>query len=468
MNFSVSLGNMSLDYNGFDSMDIDDNIIMKKDENGPRRNPPRKARRSRKGRKRDRDEAFNNDEGRNSENGSGEDNSEDDDFIDPDNDLIKKIMNLEPINTESDKKDENLCNNPLCDHKEFTEEERRNRTDPPLVKVDSIDDLIELGKTYHCKKNTVYYGVNLRILCNLVQPLTKLKKMVGMKKVKENIVNQIIFFLQGFNKKDRCNNCLDCTYNLPCAKNLNNDMLHTVITGPPGVGKSELGKILGNVYKAMGILSNGDFHVASRADLIGKYLGHTADKTQKFIDKCKGGVMFIDEAYSLGHKEQRDSFSKECIDTINRNMTERRDFLVIIAGYKKELDKCFFSANPGLERRFSFRYDITGYTPEELMNILLLKIHDDGWTTEFDTGNKPLDQLKRFFARNKTSFPHYGGDVETLFLKCKIHHSNRVIFKNESIKKVLTMKDFENGFKTYIKDRKYKDKDEEENSMLWI
>ena len=161
-------------------------------------------------------------------------------------------------------------------------------------------------------------------------------------------MNQIVFFLQGLNQKERCGSCIDCSYNLPCPTNLNDDMLHTVITGSPGTGKTELGKILGKVYKAMGVLSNGTFHIAKRSDLIGRFQGHTAVKTQEFIDKCKGGVMFIDEAYSLGNKEQRDTFSKECIDTINQNLTERRDFLCIIAGYRKELNKCFFAYNPGL------------------------------------------------------------------------------------------------------------------------
>merc|ERR1711991_1200935 len=109
----------------------------------------------------------------------------------------------------------------------------------------------------------------------------------------------------------------------------NDDMLHTVITGPPGVGKTELGRILGHIYKGMGVLKKGHLKIVKRSDLIGKYLGHTAAKTQDVIDECSGGVMFIDEAYSLCNKEGRDSFSKECIDTLNQNLTERRDFLCI-------------------------------------------------------------------------------------------------------------------------------------------
>ena len=200
-----------------------------------------------------------------------------------------------------------------------------------------------------------------------------------MNKVKEDMVNQIVFFLQGFNKSDKCNECIDCSLGRECQQELNNDMLHTVITGPPGVGKTELGKILGQVYKEMGVLKKGTLKVVKRSDLIGKYLGHTAAKTQDVIDECSGGVMFIDEAYSLGNKEGRDSFSKECLDTLNQNLTERRDFLCIIAGYEESLDNCFFNYNEGLKRRFSFRYNITGYSAVELKQIFELKVKKESW-----------------------------------------------------------------------------------------
>jgi hypothetical protein len=238
------------------------------------------------------------------------------------------LSNKKPI----EKKEEQLCKNPLCNHK--TLEEDPTPIQPITIKkINDIEDLITIGKTYHCKKNTEFNKINLRLLCNLVHPLTELSNLIGMKNVKENIVNQILFFIQGFNKVTKCNNCIDCSYKLPCAKNTE-DMLHTVISGPPGVGKTELGKILAKVYKEMGVLSKGHFILVNRSDLIGKYLGHTAEKTQSKINEAVGGVLFIDEAYQLGHKEGRDSFAKECIDTINQNLTEKRDLLVIIAGYR--------------------------------------------------------------------------------------------------------------------------------------
>lgn len=405
---------------------------------------------------------------KNPEDNSSDEDSSDEDYVpkrpkrDPSKSLQNIIFimdrdfeNLKPppppnqnkqLQFQKNKKD--LCRNPECNHKTFEE-------DPSQVYVSSIDrvndieDLIALGRTYHCKKNTSYMGINLRLLCNLIAPLTEMCKLVGMKTVKTQMVDQILFFLQGLNKKERCGSCHDCAFALPCAKN-QDEMLHTIITGPPGVGKTKLGKILGKVYMEMGILDNGETKVVSRPDLIGEFLGSTAIKTQKVIDSCKGGVLFIDEAYSLGNSEGRDSFSKECIDTLNKNLSEKRDFLCIIAGYKESLDKCFFNYNEGLARRFTFRYDVECYDAIELYKIFCLNAKIDGWHLPSETNQLLEEEEKKFFIKNYSSFPNYGGDIETLFLMCKIANSRTI---GSSIKYIFSMQNLSDGFDMYIKNR---------------
>jgi len=362
-----------------------------------------------------------------------------------------KPVQPQPKKVEED--DTNKCPNPLCNHK--TKEQDSSEIEKcKITEIKDINDLIELGKSYHCKKNTHLNSLDLKVLCRLVNPLTELKNMIGLKKVKENMVNQILFFLQGLNIKYEQDGFGKIT--------TNTDMLHTVITGPPGVGKTELGKILGKVYKAMGVLSKGSFRLVTRSDLIAKYLGQTAVKTQEVINGCQGGVMFIDEAYALGHEEGRDSFSKECLDTLNQNLTEKRDFLCIIAGYKDSLDKCFFSMNDGLKRRFTFRYDIEGYSADELRDIFETKLKSDKWKLEFkETEDKEkIKEYDGFFKKNKDNFPNYGGDIETLFLKCKISHSKRMVFEKEDKRRILNMDDIEKGFKGFLQDRKGSQKKE--------
>ena len=180
----------------------------------------------------------------------------------------------------------------------------------------------------------------------------------------------------------------------------------------------------------------------------------SAQKTQRIIDEASGGVLFIDEAYSLGNQEKRDSFAKECIDTLNQNLSEnKRNFICIIAGYSDELDKCFFSVNPGLRRRFPFKYTIKSYNSLELKKIFVKMIHDLKWKID----GKFMHNLIHFFKVNHTKFTNYAGDMETLILSCKFYHSRRVFGKNIKEKRILTESDIRGGLKTFLKNKKYND-----------
>ena len=113
---------------------------------------------------------------------------------------------------------------------------------------------------------------------------------------------------------------------------------------------------------------------AASTDLIAGYLGQTAIKTKEVIQNSLGGVLFIDEAYSLGNNEKRDSFAKECLDTLCESLTEHKDdLMVIIAGYEEQLDECFFAFNQGLNSRFTWRFHTDKYSPNELKEILIKK-----------------------------------------------------------------------------------------------
>lgn len=317
-----------------------------------------------------------------------------------------------------------------------------NEEDKELIyitkEINSINDLIELGKMYDSTKR---YNIDLKILNKLVGPLTDLNNMIGMETVKQDIVDYILFRIQN----------LDIS---------NQDMMHTVIQGPPGVGKTEVAKIIGKIYLAMGILKNEKFVKARRSDLIAGYLGQTAKATQKIIDSAVGGILFIDEVYSLGNVEKRDSFSKECIDTINENLTEKKtDFICIIAGYKDEIESCFFSYNSGLERRFPVRFTIEEYKPEELFLIFIKKVNDLGWIID--------DSVKvDFFIENKDSFKYFGGDIEVLFSRCKRAHSRRVFTSKESEKKIINSTDLQRGFQSFKAHRQEKEKSDVWKNMF--
>jgi SpoVK/Ycf46/Vps4 family AAA+-type ATPase len=279
--------------------------------------------------------------------------------------------------------------------------------------INTLNDLIELGKMYD---NSKRYNIDLKVLSKLVEPLTELNNMIGMETIKQDMIDHILFKIQKFDDTPQ-------------------DMMHTVIQGPPGVGKTELAKIIGKIYLAMGILKNNKFIKAKRSNLVAGYLGQTAKATQKIIDSAVGGVLFIDEVYSLGNVEKRDSFSKECIDTINENLTEKKtDFICIIAGYKDDIESCFFSYNAGLERRFPIRLTIEPYKANELFLIFKKKVKDIDW---FINNSVTVD----FFEENYDAFKFFGGDMEILLGICKKVHSRRVFASKHHNKKILNLQD---------------------------
>ncbi len=144
--------------------------------------------------------------------------------------------------------------------------------------------------------------------------------------------------------------------------------LHMMFKGNPGTGKTTVARLLGKLFLQMNVLSKGHLIEAERADLVGEYIGHTAQKTRDLIKKAIGGILFIDEAYSLARGGEKD-FGKEAIDTLVKHMEDKQhEFVLILAGYSKEMEH-FLSLNPGLYSRFPLVIDFPDYSVDQLMEI---------------------------------------------------------------------------------------------------
>ncbi len=317
------------------------------------------------------------------------------------------------------------------------------------AKVNCIADLLDIINTNTYDPET-QYNINLEALHNIKEPLTDLNNLIGMKQLKENIVDQILYFIQNLH--------------LDVSNKKANDFLHTVIYGPPGTGKTEVAKIMGQIYCKLGILKKGNFRKVTRADLVAGYLGQTAIKTADVIKDALDGVLFIDEAYSLGNQEKRDSFAKECIDTLCEGLSDHKDrLMVIIAGYESELRDCFFSYNQGLESRFSWRFKIDDYKGEELYKIFLKKLEEFGWKIH-DTDIETTKYLTpEWFNKNLVYFKYFGRDVETLLSKVKICHSRRVFGLVDDEKRKVTFKDLEKGFELFCSSEEVKKRKDNED-----
>jgi SpoVK/Ycf46/Vps4 family AAA+-type ATPase len=305
------------------------------------------------------------------------------------------------------------------------------------VEINNIDDILKLVNTYKIKHG-VKYNINMKALHDIKEPLEELNNMIGMNCLKTNIVDQILYFVQELHKN----------------KNSKGDFMHTVIFGPPGTGKTEIAKIMGKIYSKIGLLKNGTFKKVTRSDLIAGYLGQTALKTKEVITEALGGVLFIDEAYALGNSEKRDSFSKECIDTLCEALSDNKEnLMVIIAGYEKELKDCFFNYNQGLDSRFTWRFKTDDYSHEDLYNIFIKKVKDIGW--EIIDNNEITVE---WFRKNKEYLIFYGRDIETILAKTKIAHSKRVFCKPENEKKKINLSDLNKGFEIFINNNDIKNK----------
>jgi len=264
-------------------------------------------------------------------------------------------------------------------------------------KLNTLDSLIEMindysEKTLPSKKHRINYPSKMKLLPDILEHLLELNNMIGMKKLKLQIVDQVLFFING-------------TQDVI--------MLHTVLEGPPGTGKTSVAEILAKIYSKLGIFKKVKFNVAKRSDLISEYLGGTTVKTLETLDRCKNGVLLIDEAYSIGSNGSEDIYAKECLDTLNQYLSENVDKIVcIIAGYKKELDSCFFSLNPGLRRRFPWTFTIENYNSEELTEIFYKIIKEKEWETTCEKKD-----VINSINKNLHLFDGNGGDISTIIEK---------------------------------------------------
>ena len=239
--------------------------------------------------------------------------------------------------------------------------------------------------------------------------LAELDSYIGLGVVKEEVHN-LINMVQVYKLREQ--------HDLPTT-----DMsLHMVFTGNPGTGKTMMARMMARIYRSLGILSKGQLVEVDRSGLVAGYVGQTALKTQKVIEKAMGGVLFIDEAYALNGRSEND-FGQEAIDTILKAMEDHRDDLVVIvAGYTDLMDK-FIHSNPGLESRFNRFLMFEDYTPEQMVAIFKMQCKKGCYVLAQGT-----EELVRDFIAEESADDSFGNarGVRNLFEHILVAQNNRL------------------------------------------
>ncbi len=200
---------------------------------------------------------------------------------------------------------------------------------------------------------------------------------------------------------------------------------HIVFTGNPGTGKTTVARMLAEIYRELGLVSQGHIVETDRAGLVAGFVGQTAIKVTEVVEKAKGGVLFIDEAYALSRSNDSADFGKEAIDTLVKLMEDYRDdLIVIVAGYRDEM-KCFIDANSGLASRFVKFIDFPDYTIDELMEIFRLMCTKGGFLVS-EAGLQAVRNTISKDMKNPKKFGNARG-VRNYFERIVIKQANRLV-----------------------------------------
>lgn len=259
--------------------------------------------------------------------------------------------------------------------------------------------------------------------------MEELNKLIGLKKVKEDVQSLINLVKIRNIRKERGMDSPDMS-------------LHMVFSGNPGTGKTTIARLLAEIYKAMGLLSKGHLTEVDRSGLVGGYVGQTAIKVRDVVKKAMGGVLFIDEAYSLTVNRGATDFGFEAVDTLLKYMEDNRDdLIVIVAGYPEPMEE-FLNSNPGLKSRFNKYLHFDDYTPEELIGILKLNAKK----ADLVLSEEAEKFAAEFFTKRCENRPaNYanGRDVRNFFEKALVNQANRLAAMEKIEDKDLTTLEIE-------------------------
>lgn len=304
----------------------------------------------------------------------------------------------------------------------LTEEKKKIETkDKPEQPKKVLQEQPEGTKEEEQKDAAILNTVHAERLNEL---LSELNGLVGLREVKKEINSLINLIKVRKMREQYCLPEIEMSY-------------HMVFTGSPGTGKTTIARLVGEIYKELGILSKGTMTETDRSGLVAGYVGQTALKVKEVVEKAVGGVLFIDEAYALASTNGTD-FGTEALDTLVKLMEDHRDDLVVIvAGYTEEM-KLFLKSNTGLMSRFNRFISFPDYSTEELVNILKGMAEKSGFSLEEGLEKQVEEHLVQLSEKEKAEFGNARG-IRNLFESMVVNQANRVIMLPDLSREQLTV-----------------------------
>ncbi len=284
--------------------------------------------------------------------------------------------------------------------------------------TDIIFEIRHVIRSLDKKSDTVHEAIDMIKTAdeseqNMEANLDELNELIGLEQIKAEISGLINLIKVRKLREDQDLPVLPMSF-------------HLVFSGNPGTGKTTVARILAKIYKNLGVISKGDLVEVDRSGLVAGFVGQTAIKVSKVIESAKGGVLFIDEAYSLTPNGSQSDYGSEAIEVLLKAMEDQRgDLVVIVAGYTNEMDT-FLNSNPGLKSRFNKFIHFADYTPEELLDIFLLMSNKNGYKLS-DDANSELKKLITVIYDNKTENFANARIIRNMFESVIQIQANRVI-----------------------------------------